>query len=106
MIEQRSLELITASLEKLKKNGMLAQDLTVPGEMILLGIGSPLDSIGFVVFITDLEERISSEVKQDVYLVLNEIHEFNVNQPHLSVAALAKYIVQLVSTQKIPAGNG
>ncbi len=95
MTEQRAMELITAAFAKLKNNGMLARDAAISAGSILLGVGSPLDSIGFVVFVTDLEERISNEAKKDLYLVLNEINEFNINQPHLSVAALAKYIVKL-----------
>jgi hypothetical protein len=60
-----------------------------------LGIGSPLDSIGFVAFVTELEERIIEETKKDVYLVLNEINEFNINKPQLTVDALAQYLVKL-----------
>lgn len=95
MTEQRAIELITAALVKMKDNDMLARDAVISGGLILLGVGSPLDSIGFVVFVTDLEERISNETNKDLYLVLNEINEFNINQPHLSVASLAKYIVKL-----------
>ena len=95
MTQKRAMELIAASLEKLKKNDMLSKDVNVSDGLVLLGIGSPLDSIDFVVFTTDLEERISNEKKEDFYLVLSEIREFNINQPLLSVAALAEYIVQL-----------
>ena len=95
MTEKHAMELITASLKKLKKNDMLSNDVDISDGLILLGIGSPLDSIDFVVFITDLEERISNEKKKDFYLVLNEIREFNINQPLLSVSVLAKYIVKL-----------
>lgn len=95
MIEKRAHELIVASLGKLKKVKMLASDVELNKETILLGVGSPLDSIGFVTFVTDLEESISSEEKKDLYLVLNEINEFNINQPHLCLGALAKYCVKL-----------
>ncbi len=95
MIEKRAYELIVASLGKLKKAKMLASDVELKKETILLGVGSPLDSIGFVTFVTDLEESISSEEKKDLYLVLNEINEFNINQPHLCLGALAKYCVKL-----------
>ena len=95
MTEQRALELIVASLGKLKKAKMLEPDEKLNGETILLGAGSPLDSIGFVTFVTDLEESISSEAKKDLYLVLNEINEFNINQPQLCLGALAKYCVKL-----------
>ncbi len=99
MNEQQAIDLIKSSLQKLVNNGMLSKDTVVSPEMVLLGIGSPLDSIGFVVFVTDLEERVSHETHKDLYLVLNEIQEFNVNQPHLTIAVLAKYIVQLSAGQ-------
>ncbi len=95
MTEKHVLKLIAASLETLRGLGMLASDVKLNSQTILLGIESPLDSIGFVAFITDLEERISSEAKKDLYLVLNEMSEFNVNKPYLSSDALAKYIVKI-----------
>ena len=95
MTQKHAMELIAASLEKLKKNDMLSKDVEVSDGLVLLGIGSPLDSIDFVVFTTDLEERISNEKKEDFYLVLSEIREFNISRPLLSVAVLAEYIVQL-----------
>ena len=95
MTQKHAMELITASLEKLKKNDMLSKDVEVSDGLVLLGVGSPLDSIDFVVFTTDLEERISNEKKEDFYLVLSDIREFNISRPLLSVAALAEYIVQL-----------
>ena len=95
MTEERALELIFAALGELKKTKMLGLDVELNKETILLGVGSPLDSIGFVTFITDLEERISSEANKDLYLVLDEINQFNINLPHLCLGALAKYCVKL-----------
>ena len=95
MTEERAYELIVESLGKLKESEMLESDVELNKETIILGVGSPLDSIGFVTFVTDLEERISSEAKKDLYLVLNEINEFNINQPSLCLGALAKYCVKL-----------
>ncbi|MBF0594173.1 MAG: hypothetical protein HQL22_04330 [Candidatus Omnitrophica bacterium] len=95
MTEKRAFELIAASLEKLRKSGMLSAGAAVKSDTILLGIGSPLDSIGFVTFVTDLEERVSTETGRELYLVLNEINEFNINQPNLKVEALARYVVTL-----------
>jgi len=95
MTEDRALQLISESLESLKKVGMLAKDVVPTRESVLLGMKSPLDSIGFVAFVTDLEEKISEETKKDLYLVLNEIIEFNVDKPYLSSDALAKYIAKI-----------
>ncbi len=95
MTEERAFELIVASLGNMKESKMLESNVELNTETILLGVGSPLDSIGFVTFVTDLEDRISSEANKDLYLVLNEIDEFNINKPHLSLGALAQYCVKL-----------
>jgi len=97
MLNERAFQLITEALETLKEKGMLGKDVPVDPGTILLGIGSPLDSIGFVTFVTELEERIIEESKKDLYLVLNEINEFNINKPQLTVDALTQYVVKLSS---------
>ncbi len=95
MKNEKVLELISESLDILKEEGMLAEAVSINGETILLGKSSPLDSIGFVTFVTELEERVSDEAKKDIYLVLDEINEFNINNPELSVDRMAQYIVKL-----------
>ncbi|MEK7084328.1 MAG: hypothetical protein AAB932_03785, partial [Patescibacteria group bacterium] len=60
-----------------------------------LGVGSPVDSIGFVTFVTELEERLIEETNKDLYLVLNEINEFNIDKPHLTADVLKDYLVKL-----------
>lgn len=95
MTKERAFQLIVESFETLEKADMLEEDVTLNSKTVLLGTESPLDSIGFVTFLTELEERISNETKKDLYLVLDEIKEFNINKPQLSVDALAQYIVKL-----------
>ena len=95
MTKERAFQLIAEAFKTLKETGMLEEDVTLNSETILLGTESPLDSIGFVTFVTELEERIIEETKKDIYLVLDEISEINVDKPYLSVEALAQYIVKL-----------
>lgn len=97
MRKERALQLIAESFETLKETGMLEleEDVTLNSDTILLGTESPLDSIGFVTFVTELEERITKETQKDLYLVLDEINEFNIDKPQLSVDILAQYIVKL-----------
>lgn len=95
MEKERAYHLVMESLESLRSSDMLDRDVVLNNETVLIGAGSPLDSIGFVTFVTDLEEKISNETKKDIYLVLDKIKEFNVNKPQLSVNALTNYIMQL-----------
>jgi len=95
MTEDRVLQLIGESFKQLKEDGMLEGNISLSSETSLLGAESPLDSIGFVTFITDLEERVVEETKKDLYLVLNEIKGFNVDNPQLSIDILTQHIVNI-----------
>lgn len=95
MTEHDAVELIAASLSKLMNEDMISRDTIISRDLILLGPGSPLDSIGFVTFVTDLEERVSTNANKDIYLVLSEINGFDINQSHLLVADLARYLIKL-----------
>lgn len=98
MISQEyAVQLIRDSLSSLRRSGLLEQDVVVQADTVLLGTGSPLDSMAFVTFWIDLEDRLNRETDQDSQLVLllNEIHEFNVDNAHLTADMLAQYIVEL-----------
>lgn len=91
----QALKLIQDSLTSLRRVGLVEQDVAVNNETVLLGSGSPLDSIAFVTFITDLEDRLNRETNQELYLVLKDIHNFSAGTPHLSAGTLAQYVVGL-----------
>ena len=69
--------------------------MTLTGDTVLLGTGSPLDSIAFVTFVTDVEERLGRETDQELYFDLTDIHEFNTEAASLSADTLARYLVKL-----------
>ncbi len=97
--EERALQLITDSIASLRRVGLIEEDLTVTGDTVLLGTGSLLDSIAFVTFVTDVEERLERETNQELYLVLTDIHEFSTESAYLSAATLAHYMAQLALLQ-------
>ena len=68
MTENDALKMIEMSLDKLKAYKMIPEDTVFSESLTLLGPGSPLDSIGFVTFMTDIEERISFETDKEIYL--------------------------------------
>ncbi len=86
------------SLNSLHRSGMLEQAVKVAEDTVLLGVNSPLDSVAFVSFITDLEERLSQEAGDELFLVIDDIHEFKESAsqvPFLTAGVLAHYIVRL-----------
>ena len=96
MINQtETFQLIQESFDSLTRSGTIESQVTIKEQTILLGSGALLDSIGFVTFVTDMEDRMEQKLGQECYLVLNEISEFNINNPSLSAGVLAEYLVQL-----------
>jgi acyl carrier protein len=90
-----ALKLMQDSFESLQRSGMIEEKITVTPNTIILGTGSSLDSLGFVTFISELEERVSAEANEEHYLILTEIHEANADQAFLSAGALAGYIEKI-----------
>lgn len=91
----RSIELIQESIRGLRRAGLLENDLVVDDATVLLGMGSELDSVAFVTLVSDLEERLSRETGSELFLVLDDLHEFNSDNPSLTVRTLAPYLVEL-----------
>lgn len=97
MTKDRAFQLIIEVFNSLDKEVLPDGPVIVNSDTLLLGNNSPLDSIGFVTFITALEERLIQETNNDdIYLVLDEIGDFNANNPVLSVDTLARHIVKLI----------
>ena len=86
--EQNALALITETLLSLQRFGPAT---------ILLGPGSMLDSLAFVTFIAELEDKLNRLAGHELSLVLNEIHDFNTDASRLTVDVLARYLVKLTS---------
>ena len=91
----KALQLMQDSLDSIQRSGMMEKAITVAPDTIILGTGSSLDSLGFVTFISELEERVSAETGTEHYLILTEIHETNADQAFLSAGVLAAYIEKL-----------
>lgn len=89
------INLMQESFDSMKRSGMIEDDIVVNFDTVILGSGSSLDSLGFVTFISDLEERVSAETDQEHYLILTDIHEFNAEQTFLSAGTLAQYIAKI-----------
>jgi acyl carrier protein len=92
---EQALQLIQDSFTSLHASGLIVQDVTVNATTVIMGNGSILDSIAFVTLLTDLEDRLNAATQKEIYLVLNEITDFNINNPYLSAEIVAKYMMSL-----------
>lgn len=95
MIQENAIRLMQESFDSMQRSGMLDEIIMVNPDTVILGSGSSLDSLGFVTFISDMEERVSAVTGQENYLILTEIHEFNAEQSFLSAGTLAQYIEKI-----------
>ena len=97
MTHDQVFEHIQACLDGLHRSKLLEGAVKVTPETVLLGSDSPMDSIAFATFLPDLEDRLSEETGDEIYLLLEEIHEFNDDETALTAQTLANYVVKLTS---------
>ena len=89
--------MLQESLDSLARTGTIEQTIKIQPLTQFLGPESELDSMGFVTFITDIEDRMQLKLDKECYLVINEIAQFNVNSPSLTADILARYMVKLAA---------
>jgi hypothetical protein len=95
MDKDRILALLLESVRSLRRSGIIEVDMEVEPDTVLLGTGSSLDSMGFVTFVTDVEERLNRETGKDLYIVLTELEELYPGAAQLTASMFADYLVQL-----------
>jgi acyl carrier protein len=91
------LKLLRESVESLRRSGIIEVELDVEPDTVLLGTGSSLDSMGFVTFVTDVEERLNRETGKDLYIVLTELEERYPGASSLTAAMFADYLIALAA---------
>ena len=96
--QERALQLIQESISGLFRVGLIQEEVHVNGETAILGGGSLLDSVAFVTFLTDLEDRMNKELERDIFLILNDLHELNAGKAQLSAGTLVTYLTQLAQS--------
>ncbi len=94
---KKALALIQASLDSLARSGTIKNEIAVDDETVLMGSGadSGLDSLGFVNFVMDLEDRLMQETGRDCAIVLTDIEGFDINSPTLTAGILADHMTGL-----------
>jgi len=75
---------IQEAFNSLYRSGMIPKQIIATSETIVLGKGSEMDSISLITFISELEDRFSLASGKEIFLMLNEIHEFNIEKSVVS----------------------
>jgi acyl carrier protein len=92
-----SLNLIRDAFSDLADGGILEMKIEVTPATVLLGAGTPLDSLGFVSVMTEIEDRLAAAAGREVLLLFDEIHAFNPDRSTLTVGTLSRFIDRLVA---------
>ncbi len=96
MLEKHEvIALLQESLQSLRRSGIIETDIVVDTDTVLLGTGSSLDSIGFVTFVTDVEERLNRKTGKDLYIVLTDLEELYPGALQLSASMFSDYLLRL-----------
>jgi hypothetical protein len=88
--------LVQEAFDALGKADLIPSDVQVDDDTDLLGPETMLDSIAFVTFIVEVEDRLAAaggDSGESVSLAINEIHEFNPDKSRLTAGALVDYIM-------------
>jgi hypothetical protein len=92
-----ALQIIQDSFDSLHRSEIIENKENIDSNTCLLGDDSVLDSIGFVTLFSEIEDLIFQKIDKEVYLVLDEISEFDINLPFLSADIIANYIVNKIN---------
>jgi hypothetical protein len=89
------IKLMRESVDGLRSSGIIEKPFELAPDTVIFGSDSPLDSIGFVTFVTDMEDRLGAATGKDISITLLDIDDFNESDPHLTVKRLADFLVRL-----------
>jgi hypothetical protein len=93
--KNNAIEIMQLCLNSLTDSGMIDQRINVVDSSALFGQGSSLDSMGFVTFVTEVEENVINLTGKDIFIVLSDIEEMYPDEPFLSASMFADYLVSL-----------
>lgn len=92
---EKALELIQESLDSLYRSNVIEEQVKVNDDTVFLGTNALLDSLGFVTFVTDLEERLVDETDLDVYFDMDNLQDYCGKSLILTPELLSGYMTTL-----------
>ena len=92
---ENAINLIQESCDSLHRGGLIDSKVIIDKETHVLGGKSIFDSIGFVTLFAEIEDSIMEKTNSDVFLILDDINEFDIDTPFLSAALIASHIVEI-----------
>lgn len=96
MDRKKIFQVVNEVFSGMEESGVLAEHIDLDEKMVLIGPDAILDSIAFVTLFTDLEDRLSEETGEEIYLLVDEIHAFNPEDTFLTIKVLIDYMEKLL----------
>lgn len=96
--KETALQLMRECADSLLRSDMIEQPIDLTPSALLYGEGANLDSIGFVTFVTGVEERLNEKLGGDLVIALLDIDDFDDSAPMLTVDRFADYLVRLAAS--------
>ena len=90
--------LVQESIKGLNQEKEEGKEIPVANDTVLLGRGSLLDSLDFIVIITDVEERLYASTGQNLRLVV-ELDVPEEANPFRDVGTLSEHITAMLSPE-------
>jgi acyl carrier protein len=94
---EKIIEIFQDSFDTLYHSEYVDKEILVKENTNLISGDSILDSIGFVTLFAELEERLSEINGSEVYLVLEDIIDFEIDSPELTVGMMINYIEEVLN---------
>ena len=94
--EDKIIEYIQKSFDNLYDAGAISERVIVKTSTNLFSQDSNIDSMSFVTVITEVEEGVSIELNQEIFIVLSDIESMFPDASSLTVQMLVNYIKSLV----------
>ena len=95
MTRNDAVKMMSEVLEGLRRSEMAEAGVPLDESTVLIGPGSVLDSVGFVTFVAEMEDRLNTDRAEPIELILTDIWEFKSENPSLTAGILADYCARL-----------
>jgi acyl carrier protein len=107
LTRERVLAIIQEAFDSLTASDLIPDTVTANDATALLGTDTLLDSIAFVTFMVEVEDRLQAALPPaaaPATLAINDIHDYNPDKSRLTVGVLADFILRTFVTG--PADGG
>lgn len=96
MTYEAALKMMGDVLEGLSCSEMVEPGAPLTEDAVLIGPAAILDSLGFVTFVAEVEDRLNHGRDEPLELILAEIWQFSTENPSFTAGILADYCAKMI----------